>query len=78
MGISARRTSVLSSLLLLLPARSLTVARDLCLEAGGHPHLWPYHGALPVLVEDASGKRLTFTGVPQDWEGAWSHAIEVS
>lgn len=47
------------------------------IEAGGHPNLWPFHGLLPVLLEVASGTRLTFSGVPQDWEGARSHVIEV-
>lgn len=57
--------------------REIVVARDLYVEAGGPEVLWPYHGWLPVLLEDPTGTRLTYTGVPQDWEGAWSHVIEV-
>ncbi|MGD8496391.1 MAG: hypothetical protein PVF05_09400 [Gemmatimonadales bacterium] len=56
--------------------QTVAVAPDLYLAAGGPPNLWPWHGSMPLLGEDRFG-RLTFTGVPQDWEGAWSHVIEV-
>jgi hypothetical protein len=55
--------------------RSIIVARDLA--TGLTPQLWPFHGQTPVLLEDATGTRLTYTGVPQDYAGVWSHVIEV-
>jgi hypothetical protein len=54
--------------------RSIAVARDLSTDLG---FLWPFHGQTPVLLEDATGTRLTYTGVPQDHAGVWSHTIEV-
>lgn len=55
--------------------RSIAVARDLAPGLGRI--LWPYHGLTPVLLEDATGTRLTYTGLPQDWAGLWTHVVEV-
>lgn len=52
------------------------MARDLATDL--FAPLWPFHGLTPVLLEDATGRRLTYTGFPTDFAGLWMHVVEVS
>lgn len=54
--------------------RSIAVSQDLAADLG---FTWPYHGVTPVLLEDPTGTRVSYTGRPADFAGLWSHVIEV-